>query len=618
MPSNCSRLSGLRLYPRVTSWSTSPRPISCGFTPQWQILRNLHSSRTSCRIPLSTKSTLFGTRRGYAETATPDSTASPPIRNLNSAILIPSSLKHAQPDIIVNHIQPLPRPDVYRDSLCVFLVTPSFAPWLVNDEFFLAKAIRRAYSNAHKDLTIQAICAVVDKLPAGRAMASGMTLQDVVKQRSTEPPVGDTGFEGIAYVMLPSSASVPSTAPRSPDKGAIDFILSGYTGAKRPYSDTWRLPLANTVFQTGSPTTMYYTNWTLDAKEKTVALQERTDVTHHGIRMAASGTESGQMSSVLSIPLLPLTFPRTVEGGMGNIIRRIIDDEGQSVTAASELEKVVPRFFKARGEPAQPTTAWALVMRGRQKRNKDIKTKRILGKNILKSEKGKNMHEVLWDRLWQSNPPQWSTYVSTAIAEGASLHRVLSGGGGWGKKAGLLSLDPVPVSEEVPIRMEDATSGFEGPGDFSTALTPVVRDGDAIQFFIAPAPASEVDGDKALENLKSLPKQRAPGWELGVIPSTVDSFPGGSWQHVGADSEYIAVFRNSFGALSEGGLTLTRRRGQNRRDPLYPFGTTTIDAPYSRLWSVELADKEISNNDVRGQDSDSQEIAVSISDAPVS
>ncbi|EAT81992.2 hypothetical protein SNOG_10598 [Parastagonospora nodorum SN15] len=312
---------------------------------------------------------------------------------------------------------------------------------------------------------------------------------------------------------------------------------------------------------------MYYTNWTLDAKEKTVALQERTDVTHH------------------------------VEGGMGNIIRRIIDDEGQSVTAASELEKVVPRFFKARGEPAQPTTAWALVMRGRQKRNKDIKTKRILGKNILKSEKGKNMHEALWDRLWQSNPPQWSTYVSTAIAEGASLHRVLSGGGGWGKKAGLLSLDPVPVSEEVPIRMEDATSGFEGPGDFSTALTPVVRDGDAIQFFIAPAPASEVDGDKALENLKSLPKQRAPGWELGVIPSTVDSFPGGSWQHVGADSEYIAVFRNSFGALSEGGLTLTRRRGQNRRDPLYPFGTTTIDAPYSRLWSVELADKEISNND---------------------
>lgn len=597
-----------------------------GPTPQWQVLRNLHFSRTPCRIP-----SLFGTRRGYAETATPDT---PPIRKLNSAIVIPASVKDAvstrypstpksrliqqRPNTIVNHIQPLPRSDIYRDTFCVFLVTPSFAPWLVDDKFFLAKAIRRAFSNAHRDLVIQAICAVVDKLPAGRAMASGMRLRDTVKQRYNEPPVGDPGFEGIAYVMLPSSASVPSTAPPSPDKGAIDFILSGHTGAKRPYSDTWRLPLANTVFQTGSPTTMYYTNWTLDAKEKALTLQERTDVTHHGVRMAASGTESGQMSSVLSIPLLPLTFPRTVEGAMGNIVRRILDDEGHSVTAASELEKVVPRFFKARGESAQPTTAWALVMRGKGKRQeREMKTKWVLGKNILKSEKGKNMYETLWDRLWQRNPTQWTTYVSTSIAQGASLHRVLSGGGGWGKKAGLLSLDPVPVSEEVPIRMEDATSGFEGPGDFSIALTPVVHPGDAIQFFIAPASATEVNGDKALENLKSLPKQRALGWELGTVPSTVDSIPGGSWQHVGADSEYIAVFRNSFGALSEGGMTLTRRRAKSRKHPFYSFGTTTIDVPYSRLWSVELADEDMSNYDVRGQDSGSQRIAVSISDAPL-
>jgi hypothetical protein len=160
------------------------------------------------------------------------------------------------------------------------------------------------------------------------------------------------------------------------------------------------------------------------------------------------------------------------------------------------------------------------------------------------------------------------------------------------------------VSEEVPIRMEDATSGFDGPGDFSSALTPVVHDGDAIQFFISPAPSNQVEGDKALELLKALPKERTLGWELGTIPSTVDSIPGGSWQHVGADSKYVAVFRNSFGALSEGGLTLTRGRAAKRKEPMLTFATTTIDVPYSRLWSVELteqADKESSANDVGEQ-----------------
>jgi hypothetical protein len=483
-------------------------------------------------------------------------------------------------------------------------VTPSFAPWLLNDDTFLTKAIRRAYSKASTNLPIQVLCAVVDKLPTGRALACGTPLQDIVTRRSSEPPVGESGFEGIAYATLPRSASVPSTSPRSPDKGAIDFILSGHTMAKRPYTDTWRLPLANTVFQTGSPTTMYCTNWTLNAKDKALVLQEKSNVTHHGVGMAASGTVSGRISSVLSIPLLPLTPPRPVEGCMGNIIRRVMNAQGESVTASSELEKVVPQFFKARGEPAQATTAWALIIPKKKMGTMHARTMRLLSRHMHLKEKGTKMGEILWERLWQTSPTHWNTLVSTALAEGARLHRVLSGGGGWGKKAGLLSLDPVPVSEEVPIRMEDATSGFDGPGDFSSALTPVVHDGDAIQFFISPAPSNQVEGDKALELLKALPKERTLGWELGTIPSTVDSIPGGSWQHVGADSKYVAVFRNSFGALSEGGLTLTRGRAAKRKEPMLTFATTTIDVPYSRLWSVELteqADKESSANDVGEQ-----------------
>lgn len=435
-------------------------------------------------------------------------------------------------------------------------------------------------------------------------MGSSEPLEDVVARRSTEPPAGESGYEGIAFMTLPATASVPSNSPRSPDKGAIDFTFSRRDVMKKPHRDTWRLPLANTVFQTGSPTTMYYTNWTMDPRKKFVHLEEKVDVTHHGVSVgiASSGTGSGQMSSVLSIPLLPLTYPRPVEGCMGNIIRRVIGPGGESVTASSELEKVVPQFFKARGEPAQPTTAWALVIPKRKANYLQSRTRRLLTNRIFKKEKGTNIEDKLWDRLWQAQPTAWNTLVSTALAEGARLHRVLSGGGGWGKKAGLLSLDPVPVSEEVPIRMEDATSGFDGPGDFSAALTPVVQDGDAIQFFISPTPPPQVESNMALDELKAIPKQRTLGWELGIIPSTMDSMPGGSWQHVVSDSEYVAVFKNSFGALSEGGITLTRSRSESQTAPLVTFATTTIDVPHSRFWSVELSDKESSTDDVGEQE----------------
>jgi hypothetical protein len=407
-------------------------------------------------------------------------------------------------------------------------------------------------------------------------------------------------------VTLPASASVPSTSPRSPDKGAIDFVVSGRDLSNNPRRDVWRLPLANTVFQTGSPTTMFYTKWAVDAKEKMVNLEERAEVTHHGVSIGTAGLNTprngNRTSSVLSIPLLPLTIPRPVEGCMGNIIRRVIGPDKESVTASSELEKVVPRFFQARGEPPQPTTAWALVIPKRKAKELGNRTRRLLVKKLLNKEKGTTANDILWDRLWQAQPPTWNTLVSRALAEGARLHRVLSGGGGWGKKAGLLSLDPVPVSGEVPIRMEDATSGFDGPGDFSDALTPVVKDGDAIQFFMSPTSMPQIDPNIALDELKAIPKQRTLGWELGIIPSTMDSMPGGSWQHVVSDSEYVAVFKNSFGALSEGGMTLTRSRGESPKASPQTFMTTTIDVPYSRFWSVELGDKESSADDVGEQE----------------
>lgn len=501
------------------------------------------------------------------------------------------------------------RKDIAANRFCIILVTPSFAPWLVDDttlgdNTFLAQAVRQIYQASFNSetfqrpiqdsCTVQVLCAVVDKLPAGRSIETGTSPQQVVEQCAT----GDTGFEGLALATLPSVISRSSTSAPSQDKGAIDFTLSARTtDDKGIIYDTWRLPLANTVFQTGTPSTMFISNWHLDAESKSPILLDRQRISHHAIDLSFSELIP-QTSSILNIPLLPLTLPRTTDGCMGNIIRRVIGPDGEeSITASSELEKVVPEFFKARSEPARPVTVWALVIPKAKKVVLETRTKRLLGRRIARAEKGSDMYDLLWQRLWRTeNPWRWNTLVTTALAEGARLHRVLSGGGGWGKKAGLLSLDPVPVAEEMPIRAEDASSGFDGPGDLSTALTPVVHEGDAIQFFIQ---SEKLVDNKIVPSLRHASKHGTGGLELGTVPSTIDSIPEHSQQPATLDSSYIAVFENSFGALTEGGLILTRHLEPPRlARAQHAVYTTTIDVPYSRMWSVGLAEDKRSTKHV--------------------
>ncbi|CAO2651891.1 Nn.00g001740.m01.CDS01 [Neocucurbitaria sp. VM-36] len=577
---------------------------------QWKVLRGAPAiTGLLCRTQQLSRPTFVATRRSCAQQSKPNEKQTRQPVPLNGAILIPASVPDAQPAEVIQSILPVVRERVAKESFCVFLVTPSFAPWLLKDEVFLQKALVRTYGElwkeSHKETPmpsqIHALCAVVDKLPAGRAFKSGATVEDELSRRTKQPPVAQPGFEGIAYVTLPVTASVSSNAPSSSEKGAIDFIVSERKADGERLSDVVRLPLANTVFQTGKPTTMMLSSWEPCHTTERLQLISKTDLSYHGIRIAGRDQSIDCIMSSLSIPLIPLTVARRVEGCMGNIIRRIISSEGESVTASSELEKVVPQFFKSRGEPAQATIAWALVLPQALAKTTNARTMRLLANLLTKSEKGENKQVERWERLWRSDPPLWNTLVSTALAEGARLHRVLSGGGGWGKKAGLLSLDPVPISE---VKDQPSSDGFPSmfgdPEDFASTLTPVVQDGDFIQFYVLPnskidTEAGQVNG---LEDLAVLPKNDAWGWELGTIPSTVDSMPGGSWQHTSSASENVSVFRNSFGALAEGGLTLTRRFETKDGESGPSVGTTVVDVPFSRFWAVEVVGKVSSTEDV--------------------
>ncbi|KAF2628413.1 hypothetical protein BU25DRAFT_339653, partial [Macroventuria anomochaeta] len=500
-----------------------------------------------------------------------------------------------------------------KQNLVVFLVTPSFAPWLLDDRVFLEKALAKLYQNLPGPLPkVHAICAVVDKLPEAKPVG-GDSGRDAVRAeftfRAKHPPVNETGLEGIAYVVLPAKAEVSAQPNIGGELGCIDFLAHTHTTNQGRHNDRVRVPLANTVFQTGQSSTMINSTWERSVSDDRLELRTRRQIKTVVINLSAEDPKPGksqlqsylhQEAAALSIPLIPLTVPRQVDGHMGNIIRGVIGPDGNKITASTELEQVVPQYFKSRDEPAQATSAWALVI-PKDKAHICIKdTSRLvsgqLGTNpdFMTSEDHEHWEQKGRELLWQKDPPQWNNMTQEAIAKGARLHKVLSGGGGWGKKAGLLSLDPVPIGAPMPEQpaKESTAEHFDSVDEFSTALKPVVEDGDYIQFFISTATA-QGETVSAFEDLKKVEEStggNAWSWEFGVIPSTIDSIPGGSWQHTGAASEEMVVFRGSFGALTEGGLTLMRGRGVNLKTGIAgkAINTTTIDVPFSRWSAVRL------------------------------
>lgn len=485
---------------------------------------------------------------------------------------------------------------------------------------FLEKALGQLYKNVVGPKPIvHAICAVVNKLPAAKPLHGDDVAQEA-EHRAINPPINETGFEGIAYVTLPAKAELSAMPKMGGELGCIDFLAHTHTVSQGRQDDRVRVPLANTVFQTGQLSTLINSTWERCPDGDGFQMRTRKERKTAVINLSKEDpkppnspqTHIHQEAPALSIPLIPLTFPRQVDGHMGNIIRGVIGPDGERITASTELEQVVPQYFKSRGEPAQATSAWALVIPKRKARYSLDSTKRLLRQKSADVLDNGNpevvghlpkagQHEEppeSWQAFWQKDPPLWNANIQNAIASGARLHRVLSGGGGWGKKAGLLSLDPVPFGAPVPEkeRSTDPTSDtFDSVDDFSTALKPVCRDGDFIQFFVSPG-AGQTEDTSTFEHLKTLERSasgRAWSWEFGVVPSTVDLVPGGSWQHTTAASQDIVVFRGSFGALTEGGLTLMRgRRTDTKTGLAQPLGSTMIDAPFSRWSAVRLFPKK--------------------------
>ena len=513
--------------------------------------------------------------RPYTDTRTAatERSCSHTSRLLARTILIPSS-SHAHaawahssppPDRVEDVLHHLPVAEHHAGGRLdiVLLFTPSLAHLAHPTSSFVRDAVGRllpaseAIEASRTARRCRVLAAVVDRLPGHRTSTTDPDIS------SLAPGTGDDEREGISLLAVSSAAGSLSTIVRPTLAGTHPD--GGAERSERPPSLSLRMPpegkghalinrrldvrLANTLFHTGHESTMVASDWSspVEARQWTCHGQDRCiqvelNLTHHDSKV--------RWSSDLRIPLTPLTPPRRIVESFGNILRRLeVDGDGQTpVPASQELELALDAYLIDRGTRAQPVNLWALIIPRR--------------------------------RFWTADVAWDGSDVARSIHVGARLHRVWSGGGGWGSNRGLLALAPAHDQTEA------GPSPASGDGDGKDQdvarlrLSQVAAPGDYVQFLLP----SAFRTDQLVDRPSSIPDLH-PAKTSGRILSVVVGVAGNHELPVSSDPPSapaqvgLETIDDHFGVLSTRGLDHRSRMGGDDD----PEMATTIDVPSTRL-----------------------------------
>ena len=354
----------------------------------------------------------------------------------------------------------------------VLFVTPAFIENLDLEKAFIPRVLERIFSLGTTGGQVDVLAAVVDQIPTPS--------RSELYLLGSNSKTGDHGSEGISMALVESSKAMPdlwSKPPQeakfwdkqSPDQRySLSIVLKPHDslverGTKGedliPYLvHRLQLPLASTLFQTGKTSTFFAECWKVTylgnghhewAREKRVLLEQQE------LHLPASSPQ--HVTQIDLYGLKPLTPPRVVAESMGNIIRRLEVGNNTVVTApaSQELEgQIIARKSPDDTSAYQPEI-WA---------------------------------QVIPREIWQGHPKKPLSYEE-GIEQGHRLHRVLSGGGGWGNKQGLIALDAnssfFPTSNDTSLDIGDK---LDYDREQRRALGEVVRPGDVVSFlrFVKP------------------------------------------------------------------------------------------------------------------------------------
>ncbi|KAL8834203.1 MAG: hypothetical protein Q9170_003860 [Blastenia crenularia] len=234
---------------------------------------------------------------------------------------------------------------------------------------------------------------------------------------------------------------------------------------------------------------------------------------------------------------------------MGNVVRGTFADgsSGNVLPASQELEASIDRWLCESENEARLVEVWALVSPSIEK--------------------------------WYLSP----TVLGKAINAGSHLHRVLSGGGGWGNRQGLLALDlATDFHDTCELPSTDISETVDPEVEKRRNLGQIVSPGDTVQFYVRLEHLSGVSSfaAPAIQNLrnKSYEFNRLTSIVFGTVPSTIDAMPAPSTTEVDHNGYSPCIYAwGHFGMLSEQGISLTTTAADGQRSQ------TKIDVPHSMI-----------------------------------
>lgn len=525
---------------------------------------------------------------------------------------------------LLARIDPLDQDATGRNvGIFVILVTPCYASTVLRTKGLLETAIDRIYPHKDAEHGLHGLVAVVDRLPEPSTPTTSASSKS-------------SGSEGLAFIFTDNLADAPNLLQQEPTaspkpagdiatslqaRRSITFTITSDNLTQPasqhartlldplPLSYSVQVPLANTIFQNGLPSTLIHERYGRDVGSSTLKKLSSQSLDQQIIKLPFPSADERGSNLSLSAPLVPLTSARPVVACMGNIVRRLssgsyqppLKQEENTILASQELEASVQAYFKVRAMPPQTVSVWALVIPRKTYLANSTSIYDILEPHDLPAR-------------WKDDASTWITSPThtplSLLQRGARIHKVLSGGGGWGKKAGLLSLDPDSSYFATGESSRDDDSfwpGFDFEGEKQeSALRNIVSPGDYVQFYLA-LPDSSEHGlveqkgrvDSNVTHIKPDPNSHSA--EFGTVPSTIDTIPGNP-SEAGESDQAVRYYPNHFGALSEVGIALTINEYDGHDvSKMEQVNQTKMDVPFGRFRLLSHPKSESTNIPKAGQ-----------------
>ena len=344
------------------------------------------------------------------------------------------------------------------NPLIVILATPSLTRIFDTNNNFIKRFIERAYGNAGSGLSVDVLGAVVDQISLPAAPPRSGPLEVYYGHPYM------TGMEGLSFLVTTGKAAMlnpwggsqrshsPSHEPgeTKEEVPTLSFDLHTHNDFSKRVAGKYvdplvqhsiQLALANTTFRNGKSSTLVGQAWTTQksSSNHTIAKLVRERSMHEAsIRIQLDDSYTQLKPDFQRWHYL--TPPRLVSQSAGNVIRTLKAQMGLlgEIPASEELEAAVSqRIFRPGNEPPEFYEVWAQVTPKERRTN-------------LPSNKS----------------------LPESLEAGDRFFKVLSGGGGWGQKRGLIALDS-----------ESTFGSSEQPADIeSKPFQDLIRQGDVVRF----------------------------------------------------------------------------------------------------------------------------------------